>query len=65
MLKSLALYGFSSLNLGLMVAGGYFLGKLLENSYHIKNMTISGVLIGLLLGFYELFRIAFKAGSKK
>ena len=65
MWKSLGLYGFSSLNLGLMTTGGYFLGKLLEDTYHIKNMTISGVLIGLFLGFYELFRIAFKAGSKK
>jgi hypothetical protein len=64
MLRSLALYGFLSINLGLMTAGGYFLGRLIENTYHISNMTISGALIGLALGFYELFRIAFKAGPK-
>jgi hypothetical protein len=65
MWRSLALYGFLSINLGLMTAGGYFLGRLVENHYHIKNMTVTGVLIGLFLGFYELFRIALKAGPKK
>ena len=53
-----------SLNLGLLTVGGYFLGKLIETTYHIKNMTVTGVLIGLFLGFFELFRIAFKAGTK-
>lgn len=65
MWRSLALYGFLSINLGLMTAGGYYIGRLLENYYHIKNMTVSGVLIGLFLGFFELFRIAYKAGPKK
>jgi hypothetical protein len=65
MWRSLALYGFLSINLGLMTAGGYFLGGLIENHYHIKNMTVTGTLIGLFLGFYELFRIALKAGPKK
>jgi hypothetical protein len=48
-----------------MTVGGYFLGSLLESAYHLKNMTITGVILGLVLGFYELFRIALKAGSKK
>lgn len=65
MWQSLALYGFLSINLGLMTAGGFFLGRLIEQSYHIKNMTISGVLIGIFLGFYEMFIIAYKAGHKK
>lgn len=63
--RSLGLYSFMSINLGLMVVGGYFLGQLLERNYHLKNMTITGVLVGLLIGFYEMFKIAFKAGQKK
>ena len=65
MWRSIGLYSFMSINLGLMVVGGYFLGHLLEESYHLKNMTITGVLVGIILGFYEMFKIAFKAGSKK
>lgn len=63
--RSLGLYSFMSINLGLMALGGYFLGQLLERNYHLKNMTITGVLVGLLIGFYEMFKIAFKAGQKK
>lgn len=65
MWRSLSIYGTLSLNLGLMVAGGYFLGRLIENKYHLSNMTATGVLTGLALGFYEMFVIAYKAGSKK
>jgi len=62
---SLALLGSLSLNLGLMVAGGYFLGKIIEENYQIANMKQIGLLVGLILGFFEMFRIAYKAGSKK
>lgn len=48
-----------------MTVGGYFLGSLVERTYHLKNMTITGVILGLVLGFYELVRIALKAGTKK
>jgi hypothetical protein len=65
MWRSLGLYSFMSINLGLMVVGGYFLGNMLERNYHLKNMTITGVLVGLIVGFYEMFKIAFKAGQKK
>lgn len=54
-----------SLNLGLMVVGGYFLGHLLEHNFHLKNMTFTGVLVGIIVGFYEMFKIAIKAGRKK
>ncbi len=63
--RSLALVGSLSLNLGLMVAGGYFLGKMLEEHYQLANLKQIGLLVGLLLGFFELFRIAYKAGSGK
>ena len=65
MWQNLALYGFLSVNLGLMTAGGFFIGRLIERNYHTKNMTISGVLIGIFLGFYEMFMIAYKVGQKK
>jgi hypothetical protein len=60
-----ALYGFLNLNLGLTIAGGYFLGRFLEQKWHVKNMTLIGVLVGLFLGLFEMLSIAFKAGSKK
>lgn len=63
--KSFALYGFSSLNLGLMIAGGYYFGSLLEKILHLSNLRITGVLVGLALGLYEMFMIAIKMGSKK
>jgi hypothetical protein len=65
MWRSIGLYGFSSINLGLLMLGGYYLGGLLEKHYHLKNASFSGVFIGLVLGLYELFTIAFKAGTKK
>lgn len=65
MWRSLGLYSFMSINLGLMVLGGYFLGRMLERNYHLKNMTITGILFGLGIGFYEMFKIAYKAGQKK
>ncbi len=63
-LRDLAIYGSLSLNLGLMVAGGYFLGNLLEKNFHWPNMIVIGVLGGLFLGFYEMFAIAYR-GRKK
>jgi hypothetical protein len=54
-----------SLNLGFMVAGGYFLGRILETKYYLKNMSFIGVLVGLFLGFIEMFVIAYKMGTKK
>lgn len=54
-----------SISLGMIMAGGYFLGRLLERNYHLKNMTVTGVLLGLFVGLYEMFRIAYKAGQKK
>ena len=62
---SLALYGSLSLNLGLMITGGYFLGHLVEENYHLTNMAITGVLIGIILGLYEMFIVAWRAGQKK
>jgi hypothetical protein len=63
--RSIGLYSFMSLNLGLMIAGGYYLGRFLERNFHLKNMTITGVFIGLFFGLYEMFKIAYKAGQKK
>jgi hypothetical protein len=65
MWQSLATFGFSSINLGITILGGYFIGVLLEKSYHWGNMPLIGVFIGLALGLMELFIIAFKAGTKK
>ncbi|TCL63027.1 putative F0F1-ATPase subunit (Ca2+/Mg2+ transporter) [Hydrogenispora ethanolica] len=63
--RDLALYGSLSLNLGFMVVGGYFLGNLIEKNYRLHNMTATGVLVGLFLGLYEMFAIAYRAGRKK
>ena len=65
MWRSLSLYGFLSLNLGFMTVGGYFLGKLAGDFFHVQNLKIVGAIIGIFLGFYELIRIALKAGTKK
>jgi hypothetical protein len=54
-----------SLNLGVMIAGGYYLGHFIEIQFHVSNMSITGVLVGMFLGLYELFIIAIKAGPKK
>ena len=53
-----------SLNLGLMIIGGYFLGRFIERNFHLQNMSFTGILVGLFLGLYEMFRIAFKVGKK-
>ncbi len=63
--KQLGIYGSLSINLGVMVVGGYFLGNALEQNFHWQNMKVYGVLCGLFLGFYELFAIAYRAGRKK
>ncbi|HOP74567.1 MAG TPA: hypothetical protein PLC07_05875 [Bacillota bacterium] len=63
--KTFALYGSLSLNLGFMILGGYFLGRLLETQYQLKNMTFTGILTGLFLGLYQMFAIAYRAGKKK
>lgn len=63
--RNAGLFSFLSLNLGFMIVGGYFLGRVLERNYHWRNMTFIGVLVGMFLGLYEMFMIAFKAGSKK
>lgn len=63
--RSFAVVGSLSLNLGLMVAGGFFLGQVLETTYHWENMTVTGVLVGLFVGIFEMFLIAYKAGMKK
>jgi len=63
--RIVALYGSLSLNLGIMILGGYFLGRLLEKQYQWTNMSLTGVLTGLFLGLYQMFSIAYKAGKKK
>ena len=63
--RSLAVVGYMSLNLGIMIAGGYFLGHLLEVSYHWKNMAITGVFVGLFVGLFEMFILAYKVGMRK
>lgn len=63
--RIVALYGSLSLNLGLMIMGGYYLGRLIERRFQLANMSITGVLTGLFLGLYEMFSIAYKAGQKK
>ena len=65
MWQSLGTFGFSSINLGITILGGYFIGSFLEKSYHWKSMSLIGVFIGLALGLLELFIMVFKAGTKK
>ncbi|HEY8464696.1 MAG TPA: AtpZ/AtpI family protein, partial [Bacillota bacterium] len=59
------LYGSLSLNLALMILGGYFLGKLCEERYQWSNMTITGILTGLFFGLYQMFSFAYQATKKK
>jgi len=47
-----------------MIFGGYYLGRLMEEQFQWSNMPLTGVLIGLFLGLYEMFSIAYKAGKK-
>lgn len=63
--RTVALYSSLSLNLGFMIIGGYYLGRLLETNYHWSNMSITGVLTGLFLGLYQMFVVASGAGKKK
>jgi uncharacterized membrane protein len=65
MLKQLALFGTLSLNLGMIIVGGYYLGRTLEKYYHLPNMTIIGIVAGLILGFLEMFILAYRTGRKK
>lgn len=62
--RVVALYGSLSLNLGLMILGGYYLGQLIEKRFHWSNMSLTGVLTGLFLGLYQMFVIAYRAGKK-
>lgn len=63
--QSFGLYGSLSLNLAIMVMGGFFIGNLLEVNYHLTNMKFTGTLLGLFLGFYQMFVVAFQAVGKK
>ncbi|NLY75295.1 MAG: AtpZ/AtpI family protein [Firmicutes bacterium] len=63
--RMVALYGSLSINLGIMILGGYFLGRLLEKQYQWSNMSLTGLLTGLFLGLYQMFIVAFKATDKK
>lgn len=63
--RILAKFGFSSLNLGITILGGYYIGSLLEKGNHWKNATLIGVFAGLILGLIEVFTLAFRAGAKK
>ena len=63
--KTFALYGSLSLNLGIMILGGFYLGKLLEEGYHWPNMKTIGILAGLFLGLYEMFAYAYRSIKKK
>lgn len=65
MWRSLAVFGFSSLNLGITILGGYYIGNLLEKNYHWANMSTIGIFTGLILGIIELFSFAFRMGPKK
>ena len=65
MWHTFALYSFSSLNVGVLMFGGYFLGRFFERNLHWANMSIIGVVVGLALGLYEMFAFALKMGSKK
>jgi flagellar biogenesis protein FliO len=63
--KMAALYGSLSLNLGLMIMGGFFLGRFIEEQFQMSNMKTTGILVGLFLGLYEMFSIAFRATKHK
>lgn len=63
--KMFALYGMSSLNLGFIVMGGYFLGLVCEEQYGMKNMSLTGVLTGLFLGLYQMFSLAINGDRKR
>lgn len=65
MWRALALYGSLSLNLGLMISGGYFLGSFLEKHYHWSNFTVTGILVGFILGIYEMFMMIYQAGKRQ
>jgi hypothetical protein len=60
-----ALYSSLSLNLGFMILGGYFLGRLLERQFALENMTITGILTGLFLGLFQMFSFAYRTTKKK
>jgi flagellar biogenesis protein FliO len=63
--KTVALYGSLSLNLGLMILGGFFVGRFIEEQFKLSNMRTTGILVGLFLGLYEMFSIAFRATKRK
>ncbi|MGD8400489.1 MAG: hypothetical protein PVH64_06065 [Bacillota bacterium] len=63
--KMAALYGSLSLNLGLMIMGGFFVGRFIEEQFRLSNMKLTGILVGLFLGLYEMFSIAFRATKHK
>jgi hypothetical protein len=63
--KMAALYGSLSLNLGLMILGGFFLGGFIEEQFQMSNMKTTGILVGLFLGLYEMFSIAFRVTKRK
>jgi hypothetical protein len=64
-LRSLAIYGTLSLNLGLMALGGYYLGGLLEKYWHWENAAIYGVLAGFFLGLFEMFLLILRMEPEK
>jgi len=59
--KELANYGALSLNLAMLMLGGYFLGQSLDKHYHTgPRWMLIGTFVGMVLGLYTIVEISIR-----
>ena len=60
-----AKYSYLAMVLPSSAFAGWLFGALLEKAFHITWLHIAGLILGIIAGFFELGRVAFKLGSEK
>ena len=63
--RDLANYGALSLNLAMLMLGGYFVGGVLDKRFSTApRWMLIGTFVGMILGLYTIFEIALRLGKK-
>jgi len=62
---ALARYSYLAMVLPSSAFAGWLIGALLEKWLHAGWLHIAGLIFGIIAGFVELGRVAFKLGSEK
>jgi ATP synthase protein I len=66
MYKNLALVSYIGISMTLPILGGLFLGKFLDDKFNSGNLFLLGfIIIGVIISFLNLYKIAMGATRRK